>query len=245
MTAPVLRIVLKLSGEALAGESDFGIDPTILRRIGRDIAESLAAGVEVSLVIGGGNLFRGAELAEAGLNRVTGDQMGMLATIMNALAFRDALVSLGVKSTVLSALPIPSIVEGYSRERAVELLSQSHVVIFTAGIGNPFFTTDSAACLRAIEIGADLVLKATKVDGVYSADPRQDRDARRYEHLDYDQVLTDRLGVMDATAVVLCRDNAVPLRVLDMTKPGAMMRAVMGEPEGTLVTSAAHSRKPR
>ena len=235
MAPPILRVVLKLSGEALAGEGEFGIDANVVRRIGRDVAESAAAGIEIGIVIGGGNLFRGAELAETGLNRVTGDHMGMLATVMNALAFRDALVSLGAKSVVLSALPIPSLVEGYATSRAVELLSQGVVVIFAAGTGNPFFTTDSAACLRGIEIGADLVLKATKVDGVYSADPAIHPNARRFDRLSYDDIIAKDLRVMDLTAICLCRDHQMPVVVFDMGTPRAIARIAAGETIGTLI----------
>jgi len=239
------RVLIKMSGEALMGASDYGIDPDVIQRLAEEVKDLVICGIQVGIVIGGGNLLRGQGLAAKGMDRVTADQMGMLGTLINALALQDALERIGLYARVMSAIRVHQICEEYIRRRAVRHLEKGRVVVFAAGTGNPFFTTDSAASLRAIEIDADLMIKATKVDGVYSADPRQDRDARRYEHLDYDQVLMDRLGVMDATAVVLCRDNAVPLRVLDMTKPGAMMRAVMGEPEGTLVTSAAHSRKAR
>jgi uridylate kinase len=239
------RVLIKMSGEALLGESDYGIDPDVIQRLAEEVKDLVTCGIQVGIVIGGGNLLRGQGLAAKGMDRVTADQMGMLGTLINALALQDALERIGLFARVMSAIRVHQICEEYIRRRAVRHLEKGRVVVFAAGTGNPFFTTDSAASLRAIEIDADLMIKATKVDGVYSSDPRQDRDARRYEHLDYDQVLMDRLGVMDATAVVLCRDNAVPLRVLDMTKPGAMMRAVMGEPEGTLVTSTAHSRKAR
>jgi uridylate kinase len=239
------RVLIKMSGEALMGASDYGIDPDVIQRLAEEVKDLVICGIQVGIVIGGGNLLRGQGLAAKGMDRVTADQMGMLGTLINALALQDALERIGLYARVMSAIRVHQICEEYIRRRAVRHLEKGRVVVFAAGTGNPFFTTDSAASLRAIEIDADLMIKATKVDGVYSSDPRQDRDARRYEHLDYDQVLMDRLGVMDATAVVLCRDNAVPLRVLDMTKPGAMMRAVMGEPEGTLVTSTAHSRKAR
>jgi uridylate kinase len=239
------RVLIKMSGEALMGASDYGIDPDVIQRLAEEVKDLVICGIQVGIVIGGGNLLRGQGLAAKGMDRVTSDQMGMLGTLINALALQDALERIGLYARVMSAIRVHQICEEYIRRRAVRHLEKGRVVVFAAGTGNPFFTTDSAASLRAIEIDADLMIKATKVDGVYSSDPRQDRDARRYEHLDYDQVLMDRLGVMDATAVVLCRDNAVPLRVLDMTKPGAMMRAVMGEPEGTLVTSTAHSRKAR
>lgn len=227
------------------GASDYGIDPDVIQRLAEEVKDLVTCGIQVGIVIGGGNLLRGQGLAAKGMDRVTADQMGMLGTLINALALQDALERIGLYARVMSAIRVHQICEEYIRRRAVRHLEKGRVVVFAAGTGNPFFTTDSAASLRAIEINADLMIKATKVDGVYSADPRQDRDARRYDRLDYDQILMDRLGVMDATAVVLCRDNAVPLRVLDMTKPGAMMRAAMGEPEGTLVTSTAHSREAR
>jgi len=195
------------------------------------------AGVEVALVIGGGNIFRGAGLAAAGIDRVTGDHMGMLATVINSLAMQDALERLGVIARVMSAISINEICEDYIRRKAVRHLEKGRVVVFAAGTGNPFFTTDSAASLRAIEINAELLIKATKVDGVYSADPVKDKTAKRYDVLSYDEVLDQKLGVMDATAIVLCRENNMPLRVLDMTQAGSMMRAVQGLNEGTLVTS--------
>lgn len=239
------RVLIKMSGEALLGESDYGIDPDVIQRLAEEVKDLVTCGIQVGIVIGGGNLLRGQGLAAKGMDRVTADQMGMLGTLINALALQDALERIGLFARVMSAIRVHQICEEYIRRRAVRHLEKGRVVVFAAGTGNPFFTTDSAASLRAIEIDADLMIKATKVDGVYSADPSQDRSARRYERLDYDQVLMERLGVMDATAVVLCRDNAVPLRVLDMTKPGAMMRAVMGEPEGTLVTSTAKLREAR
>ncbi len=229
------RVLLKFSGEALMGEGQFGIDPTTIARYASDVAELLEAGVEVGVVIGGGNLFRGAGLAEAGMERVTGDQMGMLATVMNALAMQDALEHQGVYARVMSALKIHQICEDYIRRRAVRHLEKGRVVLFAAGTGNPFFTTDSAASLRAIEIGADLLIKATKVDGVYTADPMKDPDATKYSTLSFDDVLDKRLAVMDATAIVLCRDYNMPLCVLDVNKPGALMNAIMGKVEGTFV----------
>lgn len=231
------RVLIKLSGEALLGDADYGIDPTVIGRIAAEIKELLAHGVQVAIVIGGGNIFRGAGLAAGGIDRVTADQMGMLATVMNALALQDAVERVGLHARVMSAIRIHEICEDFIRRRAIRHLEKGRVVIFAAGTGNPFFTTDSAASLRAIEIGADLMIKATKVDGVYSADPHKDRDAVRYTSLTYDQVLTDKLAVMDATAVVLCRDNGMPLRVLNMCNPGALLRAVQGQPEGTLVQS--------
>ncbi len=227
------------------GASDYGIDPDVIQRLAEEVKDLVTCGIQVAIVIGGGNLLRGQGLAAKGMDRVTADQMGMLGTLINALALQDSLERIGLYARVMSAIRVHQICEEYIRRRAVRHLEKGRVVVFAAGTGNPFFTTDSAASLRAIEIDADLMIKATKVDGVYSADPRQDHEAKRYERLDYDQVLLERLGVMDATAVVLCRDNAVPLRVLDMTKPGAMMRAVMGEPEGTLVTSTVRSMGAR
>jgi uridylate kinase len=238
MARPVSRYLLKLSGEALAGEADFGIDPEVMRRIGREIVATQADGAEFGLVLGGGNLFRGAALAQAGLDRVTGDHMGMLATVMNALAFRDVLRSLGAPATVLSAIPMAGMVEGYSQPRALDLMQSGHVVIFAAGTGNPFFTTDSAACLRAIEIDADIVLKATKVDGVYTADPHVDSSARRFDHLGYDEVIARNLKVMDLTAICLCRDHAMPIVVFDMNATGALRRIAGGERVGTLIDGA-------
>lgn len=231
------RVLLKLSGEALMGNASYGIDPPVIRRIAEEVNGLSRAGVEVAIVIGGGNIFRGAGLAAAGIDRITADHMGMLATIMNSLALQDALEQLGLHARVMSAIKINEICEDYIRRRAVRHLEKGRVIIFAAGTGNPFFTTDSAASLRAIEINADLLIKATKVDGVYSDDPVKNKNAKRYEQLNYDEVLEQKLQVMDATAVVLCRENDMPLRVLDMTRPGALMRAVQGENEGTLVTS--------
>jgi len=231
------RVLIKLSGEALMGDGAYGISPEVIRRIASEIHDLTKAGVEVALVIGGGNIFRGAGLAAAGIDRVTGDHMGMLATVINSLAMQDALERLGVIARVMSAISINEICEDYIRRKAVRHLEKGRVVVFAAGTGNPFFTTDSAASLRAIEINAELLIKATKVDGVYSADPVKDKTAKRYDVLSYDVVLDQKLGVMDATAIVLCRENNMPLRVLDMTQAGSMMRAVQGLNEGTLVTS--------
>jgi len=230
------RVLLKLSGEALMGEGSYGIDPEVIQRIAREIADLSADGAEIALVIGGGNIFRGAGLAAAGIDRITADHMGMMATIMNALAMQDALERNDLHARVMSAIQINEVCEDYIRRRAVRHLEKNRIVIFAAGTGNPFFTTDSAASLRAIEINADLLIKATKVDGVYSDDPVKNKDAVRYETLSYDEVIEKKLGVMDTTAVVLCRENNMPLRVLDMTKPGALHRAAMGMDEGTLVT---------
>jgi uridylate kinase len=233
------RYLLKLSGEALAGEAEFGIDPEVVRRLGREIVATQADGAEFGLVLGGGNLFRGAALARAGLDRVTGDHMGMLATVMNALAFRDVLGSLGARATVLSAIPMAGMVEGYSQPRALELMQSGHVVIFAAGTGNPFFTTDSAACLRGIEIGAQVVLKATKVDGVYTSDPHVDPHAQRFDRLAYDEVIARDLKVMDMTAICLCRDHGMPIVVFDVNAAGALQRIAAGEHIGTLIDRGA------
>jgi uridylate kinase len=219
------------------GDANYGIAPDVIERIAVEVNELTRAHIEVAMVIGGGNIFRGAGLAAVGIDRVTADHMGMLATIMNSLAMQDALERLGIHARVMSAIVINEICEDYIRRRAVRHLEKKRVVIFAAGTGNPFFTTDSAASLRAIEINADLLIKATKVNGVYSADPVHDKEAQRYETLGYDEVLERKLGVMDATAVVLCRENNMPLRVLDMTKPGALMRAVQGLNEGTLISN--------
>jgi uridylate kinase len=229
------RILLKLSGEELMGDEGFGIDPKVLDRMALEIGQLVGIGVQVGLVIGGGNLFRGAALNAAGMERVTGDHMGMLATVMNALAMRDALERTNISSHVMSSIPMSGVVEHYDRRRAIRYIKDGDVVIFAAGTGNPFFTTDSAACLRGIEINADVVLKATKVDGVYSADPMLDPNAELYDHLTYDQVLDKKLGVMDLTAICLCREHKMPLRVFRMAKPGALLNLVVGGAEGTLI----------
>jgi uridylate kinase len=229
------RILLKLSGEALMGEESFGIDSNVLNRMALEIGQLVGIGVQVGMVIGGGNLFRGAALNAAGLDRVTGDHMGMLATVMNALAMRDALERSNINTRVMSAIPMSGVVDHYDRRNAMRYLNQGDVVIFAAGTGNPFFTTDSAACLRGIEIEADVVLKATKVDGVYTADPVKDPTARRYRHLSYDEVLEQQLGVMDLTAICLTRDHNMPVRVFNMNKPGALANLVVGSDEGTLI----------
>ena len=230
------RILLKLSGEALMGDEDYGIDPKVLDRLAREIIEVGKAGVQVGVVIGGGNIFRGAGLAAAGMDRVTGDHMGMLATVMNALAMQDAVEKLGGYARVMSAIKINEVCEDFIRRRAIRHIEKGRIAIFAAGTGNPFFTTDSAAALRAIEIGAQVLLKATKVDGVYTADPKKDPTATRYDQLSYDEVIERKLGVMDTTAIALCRDHRLPLRVYDMNKPGELMRIVRGEPVGTLVS---------
>jgi len=229
------RILLKLSGEALVGDQGFGIDPKVLDRLSLEIGQLVGIGVQVGLVVGGGNLFRGAALQQAGLDRVTGDHMGMLATLMNALAMRDSLERSNIPSRVMSAIPMSGVVDHYDRRKAMRSLERGEVVIFAAGTGNPFFTTDSAACLRGIEVDAELVLKATKVDGVYSDDPMKNPDAEKYDRLSYDQVLDKKLGVMDLTAICLCRDHGMPLRVFAMEKVGALLNIVVGGDEGTLV----------
>jgi uridylate kinase len=229
------RILLKLSGEALTGSENFGIDPRILDLMALEIGQLVGIGVQVGLVVGGGNLFRGAALQSAGLDRVTGDHMGMLATVMNALALRDALERSSIATQVMSSIPMSGVVDHYDRRKAIRALSNGDVVIFAAGTGNPFFTTDSSACLRGIEVNADLVLKATKVDGVYSADPMKVSDAVRYDRLTYDEVLDKKLEVMDLTAILLCRDHNMPVRVFEMEKQGALLNIVRGGDEGTLI----------
>ena len=230
------RILLKLSGEALLGTADYGIDPKVLTRLAREVMEVQRGGTEVGVVIGGGNIFRGEGLAAAGMDRVTGDHMGMLATVLNALAMQDALEKLGARVRVMSAIKINEVCEDFIRRRAIRHLEKGRIAIFAAGTGNPFFTTDSAAALRAIEIGADLLLKATKVDGVYSADPKKDSTAHRFERLSYDQVIERKLAVMDTAAIALCRDYKIPLRIYDMSGEGDLMRIMRGEQVGTLVS---------
>tara|TARA_Y100000739_G_scaffold211859_1_gene203514 strand:+ start:1073 stop:1792 length:720 start_codon:yes stop_codon:yes gene_type:complete len=229
------RILLKLSGEALAGEAGFGIDPKVLDRMAVEILQVTALGVQVGMVIGGGNLFRGALLNAAGMERVTGDHMGMLATVMNALAMRDSLERAKVPTRVMSAIQMSGVVEHYDRRAAIRYLDSGDIVIFSAGTGNPFFTTDSAACLRGIEIDADLVLKATKVDGVYSEDPKNNSKAKKFSQLTYDEVLEKRLGVMDLTAICLCRDHKMPIKVFNMYRPGALLDNITGYSSGTLI----------
>jgi uridylate kinase len=230
------RILLKLSGEALMGDGDYGIDPNIINGLAREIIAVQQAGAEVGVVIGGGNIFRGAGLAAGGMDRVTGDHMGMLATVINALAMQDALEKHGVNARVMSAIKINQICEDYIRRRAVRHLEKGRIAIFAAGTGNPFFTTDSAAALRATEINAELLLKATKVDGIYDSDPKKNPDAKRFERLTYDEVLNRKLQVMDTAAFALCRENDIPLRIYDMGNAGALMRILQGEDIGTLVT---------
>ena len=236
--APVLyrRVLLKLSGEALMGELDYGIEPEVIQRIAAEIAAVRKLGIEVAIVIGGGNIFRGAGLARAGMDRVTGDYMGMLATVMNALAIQDALESQQIYARVMSAIQIHEVCEDYIRRRAVRHLEKGRVVIMAAGTGNPFFTTDSAASLRAIEIGADVLLKATKVSGVYDSDPQLNTEASLFDTVSFDKVLVDKLNVMDATAIVMCRDNNLPIRIFDLGTSGNLLRMIQGESIGTLVT---------
>lgn len=229
------RILLKCSGEALLGALQFGIDPAVLDALAQDIAALVKMGVEVGLVIGGGNIFRGKALSQAGLGRVTGDHMGMLATVMNALAFRDALERIDLPARIMSAIPMLGVVDSYHRRKAMTHLRDGQVVIFAAGIGNPFFTTDTAACLRAIEVGADVVLKATKVDGIYSSDPVHNPDAVKYDFLTYRDVLNKGLEVMDLTAICLCQDQHMPMQVFNIAIPSVLQKIVMGEQVGTLV----------
>jgi uridylate kinase len=237
-TAPrYRRMLVKLSGEALMGASDYGIDPLMLRRIALEIQELLAMGTQAAVVLGGGNIFRGAGLARAGMDRVTADQMGMLATVMNCLAMQDALEGLGCHARVMSAIRINEVCEDYIRRRAIRHLEKGRVVLFAAGTGNPFFTTDTAASLRAIEIGAEVLLKGTKVNGIYSDDPVKNPAAVHYPRLNFDRVLDDRLNVMDATAIVMCRDNNLPLRVFNLNNAGDLLRIARGEEVGTIVTN--------
>jgi uridylate kinase len=231
------RILLKLSGEALMGRMDYGIDPAMIARVATEIRDVIEEGVQVGVVIGGGNIFRGEGLARAGIERVAGDHMGMLATVINALALQDALERLGVFARVMSALKINEVCEDYIRRRAVRHLEKGRVCIFAAGTGNPFFTTDTAASLRAIEINAEILVKGTKVDGVFTADPVKDPDARRYTTVGFDEALNRKLAVMDATALVMCRDNNLPLRVFNINNHGDLLRVARGEDVGTLVTN--------
>lgn len=229
------RVLLKLSGEALMGDEDYGIDPKVIGRLADEVIEAQKAGAEVGLVIGGGNIFRGAGLAAGGMDRVTGDQMGMLATVINALAMQDALEKRGARARVMSAIKINDVCEDYIRRRAIRHMEKGRIAIFAAGVGSPFFTTDSGAALRGIEIGADLLLKATKVDGVYDADPKKVPGAKRYDRLTYDEVISQGLEVMDTAAFALARDSDLPLRIFDMSQPGVLLRILRGEAIGTLV----------
>lgn len=234
-----LRVLLKLSGEALSGDRSIGIDRATMENVCAEIASVIRLRVQLAIVIGGGNFFRGVNAAAAGMDKVSADYVGMLATVMNALALQSSLQALGIAARVQSAIPMLPIVESYERDRALRYLENSCVVIFAAGTGNPCFTTDTAASLRAIEVGADVVLKATKVDGVYSDDPVENPDATKYERISYDDVLEQRLGVMDATAVALCREHSMPLRVFAISQPGSLMRIIKGEDEGTLILNKA------
>ena len=237
MSNPIYkRILLKLSGEALQGDEGFGIDPSILDRMALEIKELIEMGVEVGVVLGGGNLFRGAKLAKAGMNRVVGDHMGMLATVMNGLAMRDALHRADVNAKLMSAFQLNGICDTYNWSEAIKILREKRVVIFSAGTGSPFFTTDSAACLRGIEIEADIVLKATKVDGVYDKDPAKFADAKLYNQLTYAEVIDQELQVMDLAAFTLARDHGMPIRVFNMVKPGALKQVVTGTTEGTIIS---------
>jgi len=229
------RILLKLSGEALLGDEDYGIDPVIIHRIAEEIGDVVKAGVGVAIVIGGGNIFRGAGLAESGIDRVTGDHMGMLATVMNALALQDSMESVGIDARVMSAISVHDVCEDYIRRRAIRHLEKGRVVICAAGTGNPFFTTDTAAALRAIEVGADVLMKATKVDGIYSSDPNIDDDAELFERVSYDHVIERKLNVMDANAIVLCRDQKMPIRIFNVFAEGNLMKLVTGKPVGSIV----------
>ena len=229
------RVLLKLSGEALMGSLDYGIDPVYIRRLAAEVKAVSDAGVELAMVLGGGNIFRGAGLAEAGVDRVTGDHMGMLATVINCLSMQDALETQGAYCRVMSALPINAVCEDYIRRRAVRHLEKGRIVLFAAGTGNPFFTTDSAASLRAVEIGADIMIKGTKVDGIYDKDPMKHDDAVRYDTVSFDEAVEKKLGVMDQTAIVMCRDNRLPVKVFDMNREGDLMRLVCGEDVGTTV----------
>lgn len=233
------RILLKLSGEALMGEDDFGINQDTIKRMVEEVAEVTRMGVQVAVVIGGGNIFRGMAGGAVGMDRATADYMGMLATVMNSLALADAFEKVGVVARVMSAINIEQVVEPYVRPKALQYLEEGKVVIFAAGTGNPFFTTDTAAALRGAEIGAEVVLKATKVDGVYSADPNKDPNATRYDVISFDEAMMRNLQVMDATAFALCRDRELPIRVFSIVKDGALKRVVEGDPEGTLVTVRA------
>jgi len=233
------RIVLKLSGEALSGSQGYGVDPAVLLRIGSEVREVAELGVQLAIVIGGGNIFRGVAASVAGMDRATADYMGMLATIINALALQDALEKSGCQTRVLSAIEMRAVAEPYIRRRAIRHLEKGRVVIFAAGTGNPFFTTDTAGALRAVEIGADVIIKATKVDGIYSADPLRDASAVRLDRVSYIDVLNRRLEVMDTTAISLCMENKLPIVVFDLTRPGNIARIVCGEPVGSVVTSSA------
>ena len=230
------RLLVKLSGEALMGQYDFGIDPSVIAQLSRELEGLQQAGVELGVVVGGGNLFRGAQLAEAGVDRVTGDHMGMLATVMNALALRDGLQKRGLKTTVMSGLDMPQVCDQYTQREARQRIADGGIVIFAAGTGCPYFTTDTGASLRAVEIQADLMVKATKVDGIYNKDPIRFQDAVKYDHIDYDQAIDQRLGVMDVAAMILCNDNTLDMVVCDMSESGVLLELAKGKSIGTLVT---------
>lgn len=230
------RVLLKLSGECLSGEVGTGIDPIVLKQIVTDIGKIVSAGVEVALVVGGGNLFRGSMISQVGLNRITGDQMGMLATVINALAVRDSLQQIGLEAELMSAIPMPGLIMAYNQHYALRALQQKQVVIFSAGIGSPCFTTDTAACLRAIEMNADVVLKATKVDRVYSDDPIKDTDAIPYTEITYDEIIEQKLKVMDMTAICICREYHMPIHVFNITKPGALLEVIHNRGLGTIIS---------
>ena len=230
------RLLVKLSGEALMGQYDFGIDPSVIAQLSRELEGLQQAGVELGVVVGGGNLFRGAQLAEAGVDRVTGDHMGMLATVMNALALRDGLQKRGLKATVMSGLDMPQVCDRYTQREARQRIADGGIVIFAAGTGCPYFTTDTGASLRAVEIQADLMVKATKVDGIYNKDPIRFQDAVKYDHIDYDQAIDQRLGVMDVAAMILCNDNTLDMVVCDMSESGVLLKLAKGKSIGTLVT---------
>lgn len=236
------RVLLKFSGEALMGDANFGIEPQVMSKMAQEVRELVRLGVQLGIVIGGGNIFRGVGLTASGIDRVSADYMGMLATVMNGLAIKDVLQKVGIDARVMSAIRMSAVCEDYTQRSAISHMEKGRVVIFVAGTGNPFFTTDSAASLRAIEIGADLMIKATKVDGVYSADPVTEPTAKRFSRLSYNEVIQRGLGVMDTTAVVLCRDNNMPLRVLDMGKTGTLVRAIAGFDEGTLIDNEEEAR---
>jgi uridylate kinase len=230
------RLLVKLSGEALMGQYDFGIDPVVIAKLSGELDGLQQAGIELGVVVGGGNLFRGAQLAEAGVDRVTGDHMGMLATVMNALALRDSLQQRGVQATVMSGLDMPQVCDRYTQREARQKIADGGIVIFAAGTGCPYFTTDTGASLRAVEIQADLMVKATKVDGIYNKDPVKFEDAVKYDHLDYDQAIDQRLAVMDVAAMILCNDNALDMVVCDMSQSGVLLELAKGKSIGTLVT---------
>ena len=229
------RVLLKLSGEALMGDDAFGINRATIVRVAEEVAEVIRLGVQVAVVIGGGNIFRGVAGGSVGMDRATADYMGMLATVMNSLALADTMDKVGLTARVMSAIAIEQVVEPYVRPKALQYLEEGKVVVFAAGTGNPFFTTDTAAALRGAEIGAEVVIKATKVDGVYSADPKKDPTAERYSQISFDQAISQNLGIMDATAFALCRDQKLPIKVFSIFKSGALKRVVLGQDEGTLV----------